>query len=298
MVPSDTAVSGHIGWSASSVSVAAPSGGQRHGGASACVRCVFRRIRRCVVHGAGIGACSWRHQRLPRGPSRRLPGAFCTLFTSDEASAALVTAQEPILSRDHRRASMQRSADRRGRAVGAQPARRTLRGPGRSVPATRRAAGHPRPAPGRARSSERAAAMAVSMLVRHRMPSETAASRIAAASRTGPERGDGVFTTSDTSPDAMTSRIARRALGTGRAHAAGERRHLHRVVAARARAPRPCPPWPRTDSRPPASDAASSASRGLSRSEIDTSASAPSGPGTGGRSDAARSALASATRSS
>ena len=57
-------------------------------------------------------------------------------------------------------------------------------------------------------SSDRAAAMAVSMLVRHRIPSETAARRMAAASRTGPERGDGVLTTSDTSPDAMTSRMS------------------------------------------------------------------------------------------
>ncbi len=40
------------------------------------------------------------------------------------------------------------------------------------------------------------------------MPSETAASRMADASRTGPDLGDGVLTTSDTCPEAITSRIS------------------------------------------------------------------------------------------
>ena len=56
-------------------------------------------------------------------------------------------------------------------------------------------------------SSASAAATAVSIAVRQRIPSAVAASRISAASRTAPERGVGVLTTSRTSPSAMRSRI-------------------------------------------------------------------------------------------
>ena len=57
-------------------------------------------------------------------------------------------------------------------------------------------------------SSASAAATAVSIAVRQRIPSAVAASRISAASRTAPERGVGVLTTRRTSPDAISSRIA------------------------------------------------------------------------------------------
>ncbi len=57
-------------------------------------------------------------------------------------------------------------------------------------------------------SSASAAATAVSIAVRQRIPSPVAASRISAASRTAPERGVGVLTTSRTSPSAIRSRIA------------------------------------------------------------------------------------------
>ncbi len=59
-------------------------------------------------------------------------------------------------------------------------------------------------------SSDAAAVTAVSMEVRQSTPSAVAASRIADASRTGPERGDGVLTTNDTVPLPITSRIAGR----------------------------------------------------------------------------------------
>ena len=75
-------------------------------------------------------------------------------------------------------------------------------------------------------SSASAAATAVSIAVRHRMPSAVAARRISAASRTAPDRGVGVLTTRRTSPAAMQSRIgtspmassgASPSLATGRA---------------------------------------------------------------------------------
>ena len=61
--------------------------------------------------------------------------------------------------------------------------------------------------PAIAGSSASAAATAVSIAVRHRIPSAVAAWRISAASRTAPERGVGVLTTRRTSPEAMRSRI-------------------------------------------------------------------------------------------
>jgi hypothetical protein len=56
-------------------------------------------------------------------------------------------------------------------------------------------------------SSERAAVIAVSMLVKQRMPSASAAARIDSASRTGPGSGDGVLTTSRTSLVRIVSRM-------------------------------------------------------------------------------------------
>ena len=56
-------------------------------------------------------------------------------------------------------------------------------------------------------SSEWAAAMAVSMVVMHRIDSATAAWRTAAASSTAPERGMGVFTMNEMPPEAISSRI-------------------------------------------------------------------------------------------
>ena len=53
-------------------------------------------------------------------------------------------------------------------------------------------------------SSASAAAIAVSIAVRQRIPSAVAASRISAASRTAPERGVGVLTTRRTPPSAIS----------------------------------------------------------------------------------------------
>ena len=66
-------------------------------------------------------------------------------------------------------------------------------------------------------ASASAAAIAVSIAVRHSTPSAIAAWRMSAASRTAPERGVGVLTTSRTWPSAMSSRIAGLARAPGSA---------------------------------------------------------------------------------
>ena len=96
-------------------------------------------------------------------------------------------------------------------------------GSGTHSPSERTVARRPRSAG----ASASAAATAVSIAVRQRMPSAVAAWRISAASRTAPERGVGVLTTSRTSParDQLEDRRPRRAprpaaspsLATGRA---------------------------------------------------------------------------------
>src|SRR5436309_1853205 len=142
-----------------------------------------------------------------------------------------------------------------------------------------------------------AAATAVSMAVRQRIPSPVAARRISAASRTAPDRGVGVFTTSRTSPEAMRSRIATSpaavlgsapSFATGRASNPADPRSA-RVPAVAAR-------------RYPAARSADAnrGSESLSRSAIDSSANGPlSGvAGPGGTGAAPVSAFASATRGS
>ena len=93
-------------------------------------------------------------------------------------------------------------------------------------------------------SSASAAATAVSIAVRHRIPSPVAARRMSTASRTAPERGVGVLTTSRTSPLPIRSRIgtspldssaASPSLATGLASwpASASRRRVPGVAASR-----------------------------------------------------------------
>ena len=83
-------------------------------------------------------------------------------------------------------------------------------------------------------SSASAAATAVSIAVRHRIPSAVAAWRISAASRTAPDWGVGVLTTSRTSPDAMSAKIDSPSAPTGAPALATGR--LSNPAAARAAA--------------------------------------------------------------
>ena len=68
------------------------------------------------------------------------------------------------------------------------------------------------------------------MAVRQRMPSATAAWRMAAASRTGPGSGDGVLTTSPTEPPSISSRMPGRP-----SEAASPRRATSRTAWPRPR---------------------------------------------------------------
>ena len=142
------------------------------------------------AHAGGVGrACRGRGRRAGRH-QRRGPA----------------TAPDPARGRDDRAddadAVVARSGDHRVatglRARPARPAAGTHDSSERTSPSWAAMAG----------SSASAAATAVSIAVRHRMPSAVAEWRISAASRTAPERGVGVLTTSRTSPEAIRSRMA------------------------------------------------------------------------------------------
>ena len=220
-------------------------------------------------------------------PSRQIPLAV-VMVGADDA--------DPVVARpgDRRR--------RRGADVTAAPSADSRPGPPSAPRLTRARRTHSSSdrtsarRPAIAGSSASAAATAVSIAVRHRIPSAVAARRISAASRTAPERGVGVLTTSRTSPDG--DELEDRDLAVGRVGRLAELGDRPRLVPGRGQRRGACRASPPAGSRrPPAPRPGAAASPCRGRRSRAARA-RPSAPGRGGTSAAPSSALASATRGS